>query len=190
MPAPSVPSPVVPPAPVAGSEPVVQPSVTWSEAVAAPITGVPKPSPTVTSRPVPPKVTGKANPAGANLALTGFAAASSIEADHFAASEAIDGDPSTRWSSGFAEPQWLRVDLRERRSLTEVTLVWEHAHAIAYRVDVSLDGKTWKPIFSTTAGAGGTVTVDAGGTVARFVRMYGTKRSNQYGFSLFEFQVR
>ncbi|MBL7254064.1 discoidin domain-containing protein [Paractinoplanes lichenicola] len=183
VPAPSVPSLAVPTASAVATEAVLPPSAPPSRAVAAPVTSVPKSSPKVTAA-------AKANPSGANLALTGVVAASSIEAPHFGAAEAVDGDPASRWSSGFAEPQWLRVDLRERRTLTEVKLVWEHAHATAYRVEVSLDGKTWRRIFATTAGAGGTVTVDAGGTVARFVRMYGTKRSNQYGFSLWEFEVR
>ncbi|GAB2619211.1 hypothetical protein Aab01nite_33190 [Paractinoplanes abujensis] len=183
VPAPSVPSLAVPAATVVASEAVLPPSEPPSRAVAAPVTSVPRVSPKVTTAAEP-------NPSGANLALTGLVSASSIEAPHFAAAEAADGDPASRWSSGFAQPQWLRVDLRERRRLTEVTLVWEHAHATAYRVEVSLDGKTWKRIFATTAGAGGTVTVDAGGTVARFVRMYGTKRSNQYGFSLWELEIR
>ncbi|GID26183.1 F5/8 type C domain-containing protein [Paractinoplanes brasiliensis] len=193
---PSLAVPVVPTVPAAtpgataaATQPVAQPSAAVSEALAGPVTKVPSSSPTVTKAAAP-KVTGKANPGGANLALSGVVAASSTEGGPFTADQAVDGDPSTRWSSGFAEPQWLRVDLRERRQLTEVTLVWEHSHATAYRVDVSLDGRTWRRIFSTTAGQGGTVTVAAGGAVARFVRMYGTKRSTQYGFSLFEFQVK
>ena len=55
---------------------------------------------------------------------------------------------------------------------------------------MSPDGAKWRTIWSTTAGQGGTVRVGAAGQVARYVRMYGTKRSNQYGFSLYELEVR
>jgi hypothetical protein len=40
------------------------------------------------------------------------------------------------------------------------------------------------------SGRGGTVRVDGRGTVARYVRMYGTRRSSQYGFSLLELEIR
>src|SRR6478752_7933536 len=39
------------------------------------------------------------------------ATASSVESGSFGANLAIDGNPATRWSSAFADPQWLRVDL-------------------------------------------------------------------------------
>ncbi|WP_209439596.1 glycoside hydrolase family 64 protein, partial [Kitasatospora phosalacinea] len=41
---------------------------------------------------------------------------------------------------------------------------------------------------STTTGTGGTQTLDVTGT-GRYVRMYGTARTTQYGYSLWEFQV-
>ncbi|MGV9273863.1 discoidin domain-containing protein [Streptomyces griseosporeus] len=37
-------------------------------------------------------------------------AASSTE-EPFSAQGAVDGNPSTRWSSAFSDPQWIRVDL-------------------------------------------------------------------------------
>ncbi len=158
--------------------------------VAAPVSRVPSPSLSVSVKPAPLKVTARTNPSRANLARTATITASSSEGSAWPARDAADGDPGSRWSSGFAEPQWLKADLGERRAVSEVTLIWEHAYAIGYRIDVSLDGRRWRTIWSTTAGEGGTVQVDAGGVGARYVRMYGTKRSNQYGFSLFELEIR
>lgn len=43
------------------------------------------------------------------------ATASSTESASFPASAAVDGNTGTRWSSAFADPQWLQVDL-ERSS--------------------------------------------------------------------------
>ncbi|WP_433824847.1 discoidin domain-containing protein [Actinoplanes sp. CA-015351] len=137
-----------------------------------------------------PAVVGKPNPKGANLALAGAATASAVEGDPWLPAKAIDGDITTRWSSGFADPQWITVDLKERWQLSQVTLEWEHAYGVSYRVETSLDGKKWTAIYSTKAGKGGSVTVDAKASVARYVRMYGTERNSSYGYSLLELEVR
>jgi endoglucanase len=50
-------------------------------------------------------------PTTPNLALNKPATASSVENAGFPATSAVDGSASSRWSSVFADPQWLRVDL-------------------------------------------------------------------------------
>ncbi|MEU4694087.1 discoidin domain-containing protein [Actinoplanes sp. NPDC023714] len=137
-----------------------------------------------------PAVAGKANPRGVNLALGGVATASAVEGDPWKAGNAIDGDESTRWSSGFSDPQWITVDLKERWRISEVTLHWEAAYGVAYRVDASLDGRKWTALYATKTGKGGSVTVSASGEIARYIRMYGTERNSRYGFSLLEFAIR
>ncbi|MFF0151791.1 discoidin domain-containing protein [Micromonospora sp. NPDC005203] len=134
-------------------------------------------------------VSGLANPSGRNLALRRPATASSSEKAWWNASYAVDGDATTRWGSVFADPQWISVDLGEVYAITTVTLNWEHAYATAYHVDVSVDGASWKRIFATTAGAAGPVLIPADKAAARFVRVTGTERVNQYGYSLWEFAV-
>jgi beta-glucosidase len=116
------------------------------------------------------------------------ATASSTENAGTPASAAVDGDTGTRWSSAASDPQWLQVDLGAKASLTQVVLKWETAYATAFQIQVSDDGSTWTPAYSTTTGTGGaqTVAVNASG---RYVRMYGTKRATGYGYSLWEFQV-
>lgn len=114
--------------------------------------------------------------------------ASSLEGAGTPAGAAVDGDNGTRWSSQFADPQWIQVDLGAPARLSQVVLRWEAAAAKAYRIELSTDGSTWSTAYSTTAGSGGTVTHDITGT-ARYVRMYGTQRTTGYGYSLWEFQV-
>ncbi|WP_326556391.1 discoidin domain-containing protein [Micromonospora sp. NBC_01796] len=138
--------------------------------------------------PAPPKAS--VNTAGRNLALNGAVTASSVERSGWAAPNAVDGDPTTRWSSGFSDPQWLRVDLGARWQISEIRLTWENAHATTYRVELSTDGTTWKSVYSTTSGRGGDVVVEVAQFPARFVRVYGTKRSTDYGYSLLELDVR
>ena len=123
-----------------------------------------------------------------NLALGKTATASSLENAGFPASNAVDGNTGTRWSSAFSDPQWLEVDLGSSQSICQVTLDWETAYATAFQIQVSPDGTTWTTIYSTTAGTGGTQSLTVSGT-GRYIRMYGTARATQYGYSLWEFQV-
>jgi hypothetical protein len=132
-----------------------------------------------------------ANTAGRNLALHGEATASSVEGEHWPASNAVDGDPQTRWSSGFSDPQWLRVDLGAQWPISAIRLDWEAtANAVSYRVELSTDGTTWKSVYTTTSGHGDDITIEVAELPARFVRMYGTKRSSAYSYSLLELDVR
>ncbi|MGW5847426.1 discoidin domain-containing protein [Streptomyces sp. NPDC055254] len=114
--------------------------------------------------------------------------ASSLEGAGTPAGAAVDGDNGTRWSSRFADPQWIQVDLGAPARLSQVVLRWETAYAKAYRIEHSLDGANWTTAWSTTTSTGGVQTHDITGT-ARHVRVYGTARATGYGYSLWEFQV-
>ena len=121
-----------------------------------------------------------------NIALNKPTTASSLENASFTAAAATDGNAGTRWSSAFSDPQWLEVDLGTTQSICRVTLTWENAYATAFQIQTSTDGSTWTPIYSTTTGTGGTQTLNVSGT-GRYIRMYGTARATQYGYSLWEF---
>jgi F5/8 type C domain-containing protein len=114
--------------------------------------------------------------------------ASSAEGTAFPATAATDGNTGTRWSSGFSDPQWLQVDLGQSATLTQVVLRWETAYGRAFQIQVSGNGTSWTDVYSTTSSTGGVQTLNLSGT-GRYVRMYGTQRATQYGYSLWEFQV-
>ncbi len=124
----------------------------------------------------------------ANVALNQPTTASSIQSASFPASAATDGNTGTRWSSAFSDPQWLQVDLGSSQSICKVVLDWEAAYAKAFQIQTSTDGSTWTTIYSTTAGTGGTQTLNVSGT-GRYIRMYGTTRATPYGYSVWEFQL-
>jgi F5/8 type C domain/Beta-1,3-glucanase len=126
--------------------------------------------------------------AATNLALSHPATASSTQSASFPASDAVDGNAGTRWSSAFSDPQWIQVDLGSAQSICQVILQWETAYATVFQLQVSPDGSTWTTIYSTTAGAGGTQTLSVTGS-GRYIRMYGTARATPYGYSLWEFGV-
>ena len=131
---------------------------------------------------------GRAAAASTLLSQGKTATASSTESAAYPASDAVDGNTGTRWSSAFSDPQWLEVDLGAVHPITKVALDWEFAYAVAFQIQVSDDGATWTDLYSTTTGTGGSQTIPVSGS-GRYVRMYGTQRGTQYGYSLWEFQI-
>jgi beta-glucanase (GH16 family) len=125
---------------------------------------------------------------GNNLSQGKPTTASSTENAGTPASAATDGNTGTRWSSAFSDPQWLRVDLGATHTISQVKLNWEAAYGKAFQIQTSADGNTWKTIYTTTTGTGGNQTLNVSGS-GRYVRVYGTQRATQYGYSLWEFQV-
>jgi hypothetical protein len=123
-----------------------------------------------------------------NVALHQPTTASSIQGASWPASNATDGNLSTRWSSAFSDPQWLEVDLGSTQSICQVVINWETAYAKSFQIQTSTDNTNWTTIFSTTTGTGGTQTISLSGT-GRYIRMFGTVRATQYGYSIFEFNV-
>jgi beta-glucanase (GH16 family) len=114
--------------------------------------------------------------------------ASGAENAGTAAANAVDGSTTTRWSSTFVDPSWIYVDLGASHAISKVGLNWETAYAKSYQVQTSNDAVNWTNVFTTTAGAGGNVSLTVSGS-GRYVRMFGTLRATQYGYSLWEFQV-
>ncbi|MEU3224350.1 discoidin domain-containing protein [Streptomyces sp. NPDC006976] len=106
--------------------------------------------------------------------------------------KAFDHDPATRWatsdSDGWVDPGWISVDLGATAHITQVVLQWDPAYATAYQIQTSPDGTNWTSIYSTTTGKGFKETLNVDGD-GRYVRMYGTARSNGYGYSLWGFDV-
>jgi hypothetical protein len=123
-----------------------------------------------------------------NLALHQPTTASSVQGPSWPASNATDGSQTTRWSSAFADPQWLQADLGTPQPVCQVVIHWEAAYAKAFQIQTSNDAVNWTTIYSTTAGTGGTQTLNITGT-GRYIRMYGTTRATPYGYSIYELQV-
>src|ERR1044071_8793021 len=123
-----------------------------------------------------------------NLALNRPTTASSTEAASFSSNLAVDGNGGTRWSSAFSDPQWIRIDLGTTSSISRIVLRWETAFGRAYQIQTSDDGSTWTTIRSVTNGTGGVEDFAVTGR-GRFVRMNGTARGTQWGYSLWEFEV-
>ncbi len=101
---------------------------------------------------------------------------------------AVDGNAATRWGSAYADPQWIRLDLGTTRSITRVRLNWETAYGRAYQVQTSPDGNTWTNIYTTTTSDGGIDDLTVTGS-GRYLRVNGTQRATQWGYSLWELEA-
>ena len=131
--------------------------------------------------------------AAGNLALGKPAVASSIDDPTRTADQAVDGNYSSRWSSGQFDNSWIYVDLGQAYSLTAVVLEWEAAYAKAYKLQVADDpAGPWTDIYETDNGKGGSETMPVKGA-GRYVRMLGSERvvvnGSKWGYSLYEFEV-
>jgi hypothetical protein len=69
-----------------------------------------------------------------------------------------------------------------------VLLRWEAAYGRNYVIQVSDNNTVWTNAASQSSGDGGNDTLAVGRT-GRYVRMYGTARGTEWGYSLYEFEV-
>ncbi|MEM7275491.1 MAG: family 20 glycosylhydrolase, partial [Actinomycetota bacterium] len=167
------------------------------EVIVPPTTEAPRPTTTVPPTTAPPTTTPLTDnpptpaPDGTNLALDRPARTSSLEGvfDNRTGAQAVDGNPGTRWSSAYADPAWLEVDLGARYEIDRVEISWETAYGKDYVIQVSDDQQTWQDIATVTDGDGGTDSLIGLSGAGRYVRLYGNQRGTQWGFSPWEFEV-
>ena len=125
-----------------------------------------------------------------NLALERPVTASSTEPNGEGPEAVVDGETATRWSSAWGlDPQWVAIDLGKSVAIRRVKLAWEAAYGKSYRIQVSDDALHWTDIYQTTEGHGGTENLTGLNGQGRYVRLYGTARATQWGYSLYEFKV-
>ena len=129
------------------------------------------------------------DPRSLGLAYLKPATASSVHGAPYGAGNAVDGDLATYWSSTFADPAWLAVDLGEVRRFSRVLITWETAYSKAFVLQVSRDGQNWTDIGTEDNCKGGTSDIRFSPIEARHVRVYGTKRGTEWGHAIREFQV-
>jgi hypothetical protein len=133
-----------------------------------------------------------------NLALNRAAWASSsadfINTGHMS----TDGQPSTKWQSSDADPQWIYVDLGAVCKIGSVVLRWGANHALAYRLQVSMDDgpspetglvEGWTEVHQTLEGKGGVERIQLPETRGRFVRVALTGKAKPGGYELSAFEV-
>jgi beta-glucanase (GH16 family) len=127
-------------------------------------------------------------PAG-NIALNKIVTVSSTENAGTPGSAAVDGNAGTRWSSAFSDPQWIYVDLGGNFNVNRVKITWETASSKDYLVQIGTSTSSWTTMKTITNNT--TLVNDHTGLTGtgRYVRIYSTARTTQYGVSIFELEV-
>ncbi|MEV6675415.1 beta-N-acetylglucosaminidase domain-containing protein [Streptomyces erythrochromogenes] len=123
---------------------------------------------------------------GPDLLRTARASSSANETAAFPASAAVDGSPSTRWSSPAVDGAWWQAELSAPARVGRLELHWQDAYPSAYRVETSADGVTWRPAAAVTSSKGGreSLRLDAPAPDTRFLRVTCERRATRYGCSL------
>jgi hypothetical protein len=110
---------------------------------------------------------------------------------------AIDGDPTTRYSSGQNQmgTEWFEVDLGRAVMVSGISIS-EGATpdsttdvARAYKVEVSLDGSTWTTVSTCTFAAQPDEVINFAAVMARYIRVDQTGTTCVYWWSIHEFTV-
>ncbi|MCO1336578.1 discoidin domain-containing protein [Microbulbifer sp. OS29] len=104
---------------------------------------------------------------------------------------AIDGNRSTRWESAHGgDSAWILLDLGKAEALNTLSIDWEAANAAAYTVQGSNNSTSWTTLASFNGGNAGERTDEyALSGDYRYVRLYFTKRSTVYGYSIWELNL-
>ncbi|MBZ9595916.1 beta-N-acetylglucosaminidase domain-containing protein [Streptomyces erythrochromogenes] len=126
---------------------------------------------------------------GPDLLRTARASSSANETASFPASAAVDGSPSTRWSSPAVDGAWWQAELAAPARVGRVDLHWQDAYPSAYRVETSADGVTWRPAAAVTGSRGGRESVRLDAPDTRFVRVTCERRATRYGCSLWSVEA-
>ncbi len=129
-----------------------------------------------------------------NLALGKPATASANDpnSSSLTPDKAVDGNTGTRWASGRNNDQWFIVNLGEAAEVDGINILWEGAAGKEYKIQISSDGENWTDMVheKNNSGAGWQRYTLENKFTGQYVRMLGISRVNQqYGYSMFEFEV-
>jgi hypothetical protein len=108
-------------------------------------------------------------------------------------SNALDGDSTTRWSTGEWQTngQWFLADMGSPHSFSSITLdsgAHDQDYPHGYQLFVSLDGTNWGNAIASGNGSGQGVTISFAMQSARFVKVVLTVSASSW-WSIYEFNV-
>jgi hypothetical protein len=115
--------------------------------------------------------------------------ASSVQ-EHHTPERAIDGDRSTRWSSEFADNQWLKLDLGRIETVSGLAIHWEAAYASHYKIFLSKDGEDWINVYEMEMGDGYTDQIYFSPQETRFIKIDCVERATGWGNSIWEIEIK
>ncbi len=105
---------------------------------------------------------------------------------------AVDGDPATSWESAPGDPRpWLLLDLGAEREFGGLVVDWVAGrHARDYRVDVSRDGRGWRPLREVLGSDGGRDPLFLPESEGRYLRLRGRPGAARRAWGIREVTVQ
>jgi len=125
---------------------------------------------------------------GENIAKGKTVVASSVESNSYPATNVVDGDTTTRWSSGYHDNDYIYIDLGERMDFCGIKIKWEDAMATDFLIQGSDDAVTWRTLVNVKGNKDHHTDLPLDGA-GRYIKMQGVKRATSFGYSIYEIQV-
>jgi beta-glucosidase len=127
------------------------------------------------------------------LSRTGWVASALNTSGTDVPSKAIDGNSSTRWSTGapMANGMWFELDMTAPQTFNEITMDSASStndYARGYQVFVSTDGTTFGSAIASGTGTAALITVQFPTQTARYVKVVQTGAASNW-WSIAEFNV-
>lgn len=101
----------------------------------------------------------------------------------------VDGNNGSSWRSGGPGEQWVAIDLGEPTEFSHAVITWESEAAKQYRLLVSDDAETWRPVYENTTGSKTVDELDLDPVCARYVKVEGTAPHDDWQLVLFELEL-
>lgn len=100
---------------------------------------------------------------------------SSTYNEQYLARYAVDGNPETRWASAPDDAGYLLLDFGQDMDIDQMEILWEHAYAAEYQIEVAGADQKWSPLVHQKNGQGGTATHANLKARGRYLRMHGIR---------------
>jgi len=164
-------------------------TITWNNVSAGTYSITAKATDNLGSTGISSPVTIIVNSQSPNLALNKYVLSSSNLNNSTLASNAVDGNMITTWSSAYTNPQWIYVDLGTNYSINQVKISWASDYATNYKIQASTDLNTWTDILTVTGNVSQTNNWTGLSATGRYVRIYCTTGATSNGYSMYELEV-
>lgn len=141
---------------------------------------------------------GSSNPTPASgetaLNRSGWVASASTTESGGSPANSLDGDLTTRWSSGQFQSNgdWFSVDMQSQQSFNQIVLDATNSpndNPVGYQVFDSNDGSNWGNAVTSGSGSGAVTTISFATQNARYIKVVQTGSSSQWWWSIDEFNV-
>ena len=127
-----------------------------------------------------------------NMAYKETATAGYTEGDN-TADKAVDGDPTTRWSSygATAGTAWWQVDLGGIRDINSIHILFQNNWVEGFWIESSIDNSSWTSLAHfTTPPETNVMNVYSTNAIGRYIRIRPVEGdNNRHNWSVYEFEV-